>query len=100
MDIEKFTIKAQNALAAAQRIASDNANQQIEPEHLLLALLDDPESIVGTIIRKIGSDIDHLKEKMRDEVDKLPKVSGSAIGNVYLLDLLLKLDNILRCSYY
>jgi len=84
MDLEKFTIKAQQSFAAAQRIAADHAHQQIEPEHLLLALLDDNESITGTIFRKIGIDPELVKRKMQEEVERLPQVRGAGAGNVYL----------------
>ena len=84
IDIEKFTIKSQQALAAAQRYASDNAHQQIEPEHLFLGLLDDVESIVGAILIKVGFSIDTLKNQTLTVIDHFPKVTGSGIGNIYL----------------
>jgi len=84
IDIEKFTIKSQQALAAAQRYASDNAHQQIEPEHLFLGLLDDVESIVGAILIKIGFSIDTLKNQTVTVIDHFPKVTGSGIGTIYL----------------
>ncbi|KPK87136.1 Clp protease ClpB, partial [bacterium SM23_31] len=84
MDIDKFTIKAQQALAAAKRIASDNAHQQIEPEHMFLGLLEDKESIVGSILKKVGLDTDMLKNKAQNVLEKFPKVTGAGIGSIYL----------------
>jgi len=84
MDINKFTIKAQQALQVAQRDASDHAHQQIEPEHLFLALLDDRESIIGTIIKKIGADPENIRTQLAGETERFPQVTGGGIGNVYL----------------
>jgi len=84
IDIDKFTIKAQQALAAAKRIASDNTHQQIEPEHTFLGLLEDRESIVGSILKKVGLDTDTLKTKALNALEQFPKVTGSGVGNIYL----------------
>lgn len=84
MDIDKFTIKAQQALAAAKRIASDNTHQQIEPEHTFLGLLENRESIVGSILKKVGLDTDTLKTKALNALEQFPKVTGAGVGNIYL----------------
>jgi len=84
IDIEKFTIKAQQALAAAKRFAGDVDNQQIEPEHLFLGLLDDPESIAGILLAKIGFSAGALKKQALDVIERFPKVTGSGVGNIYL----------------
>ena len=84
MDINKFTIKAQQALNAAQRFASDRNHQQIEPEHLLTAMLDDPEGIIVSILKKVGVDPGQVQSEAEEELGRLPAVTGGGIGQVYL----------------
>ncbi len=84
MDIEKYTIKAQQAFAAAKRLASDLTHQQIEPEHLFLGLLDDGRSTVVSILKKIGLQPDAMKMETEELLGKIPKVSGSGVEQIYL----------------
>ena len=53
MDLEKLTLKSQEAVSAAQQIAAQRSHQAVEPEHLLYALLSDPDGVVfpGTVVR-------------------------------------------------
>ena len=74
---DKWTIKAQEALQQAMDYASERNNQQIEPEHLLLALLTQEEGVVGEIVNHIGVNLSSLISKVKNLVDRLPKVSGS-----------------------
>ena len=74
---DKWTIKAQEALQQAMDYASERNNQQIEPEHLLLALLTQEEGVVGEIVNQIGVNQSSLISKVKKLVDNLPKVSGS-----------------------
>ena len=76
MNIDKFTIKAQDALAKAHQMVMDNGQQQIEPEHILRALLDDPEGVAVAVVKKYGVPLDQLKAKIDQEIDRLPRVSG------------------------
>ena len=75
VNLNKFTIKAQEALQSATDIASNYGNQQVEPEHLLAALIQNNESIAVTLIKKIGVDTDYFKVKISGLIEKLPKVS-------------------------
>ncbi len=84
MDIEKCTIKTQKAFAVAKRLASDRTHQQIEPEHLFLGLLDDGRSTVVSILKKIGLQPDVSKMEAEELLSKIPKVSGSGVGQIYL----------------
>ncbi len=84
MDIEKCTIKTQKAFAVAKRLASDRTHQQIEPEHLFLGLLDDGRSTVVSILKKIGLQPDVSKTEAEELLSKIPKVSGSGVGQIYL----------------
>jgi ATP-dependent Clp protease ATP-binding subunit ClpB len=79
----KLTVKTQEALQHAAEEASSLGNQQVEPEHLLSALLADPEGVVLATIRKIGADTDALKNRTQELLSKLPKVSGVAAANTY-----------------
>ncbi|HOZ22728.1 MAG TPA: ATP-dependent chaperone ClpB [bacterium] len=77
MSMDKLTIKAQEALGRSQKLAGDNGHQQIEPVHLLLALLDEPEGLGRTLLRKIGADADLLAGRAQESLARLPKVSGA-----------------------
>jgi len=77
MNFNKFTIKSQEAVQNAQEIASSYGNQAIEPEHLLAALIQDGQGIVTPILQKLGANVNYIKIKINDVVERLPKVSGS-----------------------
>jgi ATP-dependent Clp protease ATP-binding subunit ClpB len=81
MNFNKFTIKSQEAVQNAQEIASSYGNQIIEPEHLLAALVQDSEGTVVPILLKIGVNVNYVKIKINDLLDRLPKVSGGGTGN-------------------
>jgi ATP-dependent Clp protease ATP-binding subunit ClpB len=81
MNFNKFTIKSQEAVQNAQEIASSYNNQLIEPEHLLAALVQDSEGVVVPILQKLGANVNYLKIKINEAVEKLPKVQGSGLGN-------------------
>lgn len=80
---DKFTIKAQDALQKAQTIAAEHGHQQLEPEHLLCALLEDREGLVCSVIKKLGIPSEGIGDRIRKEVERFPKVSGGK-GQVYL----------------
>ncbi|MGM0365686.1 MAG: ATP-dependent chaperone ClpB [Actinomycetota bacterium] len=83
MQIDKFTIKAQEALSRAQRSASENGHQSVEDFHLMDAMLQDRESIIGPILKKLETDAETLREKLKNIIEKQPKVSGGA-AQLYL----------------
>ncbi len=80
MRIDKFTIKAREALEAAQKIASSNENQQIVPLHLLAALLEQSEGVVVPIIKRLGLEPELILQRVNERIGKLPKVSGVEAG--------------------
>ncbi len=82
MNLEKFTIKAQEALASAQQLVIEKGQQQLEPEHLLLALVQDSEGIIPVLLKKMGVSVDDLKHQVEVAVDKFPRVQGTP-GQVY-----------------
>ncbi|MBI5214538.1 MAG: ATP-dependent chaperone ClpB [Ignavibacteriae bacterium] len=84
MNFNKFTIKSQEAVQNAQEIAQSYGNQAIEPEHVLAALVQDTEGLVVPILRKLGANVDYIKIKIAEALEKLPKVTGSGVGNQYL----------------
>jgi ATP-dependent Clp protease ATP-binding subunit ClpB len=84
MTLDKFTIKAQESISEANQIAIENDQQQIEPEHILKALLSDSEGVVSAVVKKYGVPVEQLQFKLDEAIKKLPKVYGGAAGQVYL----------------
>src|SRR5687767_5261303 len=80
MRLDKFTIKAQEALQAAQSLADQRGHQTLEPEHLLLALLQQREGVVSPVLGKLGVRTDTLREQLEAEVGKMPQVRGGGSG--------------------
>ena len=75
MRFDPFTIKSQELIQTAQRLASSHHNNQIEPEHLLAATLADREGIVVSVLRKLGSSPGAAAQEAALAIDKLPKIS-------------------------
>ena len=76
MRFDKFTTKLQQALSDAQSLAVGADNQFIEPQHLLLALLNDADSGAGSLLARAGGNTNALKTALNDAVSRLPKVEG------------------------
>ena len=84
MNGNNFTVKAQEALQRAHEIATSRNHQQIDPLHLLSALLQDNEGTVPTILARMGIDVDDLRRQTENTLDHLPKVSLNVpFGQVY-----------------
>jgi ATP-dependent Clp protease ATP-binding subunit ClpB len=75
---DKFTVKAQEALQATQEIASRFGNQQMEPVHLLLALVEQSDGIMPAILTRLGVAPPALAQEAEKAIEQLPKVGGSA----------------------
>ncbi|WP_298781280.1 ATP-dependent chaperone ClpB [uncultured Fretibacterium sp.] len=86
MDFNKLTTKSQSALAAAQDIAAARSHQQVDVEHLMLALLQDAEGLIPRMLRRMEVDPKVLEKLVSDEVARMPRVSGSGAepGKVYV----------------
>ncbi len=84
MDIEKFTLKAQEALQEAKSIAERKHHQQIDVEHLLLALVGQKEGVVIPLLQKLGSNPDLIASQLGGELNRIPQVTGRGTGQVYL----------------
>jgi ATP-dependent Clp protease ATP-binding subunit ClpB len=80
MDINRFTEKAQESLAAAQRLATRLGQQQVDVEHLLLAMLDQEQGLAPAILSKSDISVDALKVRLHRELERLPRVSGPSGG--------------------
>jgi ATP-dependent Clp protease ATP-binding subunit ClpB len=78
MDINKYTEKAQEAVAAAQRLAEQMSHAQIEPEHLLAALIDQREGIVPELLRKMGADPSAIGRSAHELIAKMPQAYGGS----------------------
>ncbi len=78
MQQDKFTVKSQEALQAAQRLAHERSNPEITPEHLLSVLLEQGESVVVPVLQKLGVSPETVRGKVNEELEKLPQVSGDA----------------------
>jgi ATP-dependent Clp protease ATP-binding subunit ClpB len=79
MRIDKFTQKMQEALQAAQDLASQSNHQEIANEHFLSALLDQTEGITRPLLEKIGVNVNQLRDGLHSELDRRPKVHGAAV---------------------
>ena len=85
MDINRFTEMAQEALSSAQLIAGEYGHQQIDNEHLLLALLRQDNGVVPQILRKLNVDINIVQDEIGQTLAKRPRVSGpGALGTIYI----------------
>ena len=93
MDFNKLTTKSQSALAAAQDLAAARSHQQVDVEHLLLALLQDAEGLIPRMLRRMEVDPKVLEKLVSDEVARMPRVSGSGAepGKVYVTPRLSRL---------
>ena len=83
MRFDKFTLKSQELIQEAHAVTSKYNNQQIEPVHFLYVMLTDPDSIAGSILRKIGIAPDDVTRESKSAIESLPKVQG-AVGDAYL----------------
>src|SRR5688572_13242180 len=76
MRYDKLTIKSQEALSEAQNRAGTRVHSEIQPAHLLRALLAQPEGSTVPVLQKLGVSIDALSGEVEKVLSKLPKVSG------------------------
>jgi ATP-dependent Clp protease ATP-binding subunit ClpB len=82
MQQDRFTIKAQEAVAAAQRLASEGSNPEVGPPHMLAALLEQDEGIVVPVLQRLGEDIESVRARVLEAIDKLPKLSGNTVPDI------------------
>ena len=83
MQFDKFTIKSQEAIQESQSLAERNGQQEIKPEHLLAALLEQKDGVITPVLQKMGVNLAVLKADAKQLIDNLPKVTGAGFGQVY-----------------
>jgi ATP-dependent Clp protease ATP-binding subunit ClpB len=82
MQQDRFTIKAQEAVAAAQRLASERSNPEVAPAHLLAALLEQEEGVVVPVLQRVGEDAEALRARVREAIEGLPRLSGNTVPDI------------------
>ena len=93
MDMQKLTQKSQEALHDAQTKALRFGHTEVDGEHLLLALLDQPDGLVPRLVTQVGADAGRLEAELESELSRRPRVSGpgAAPGQVFLTQRLARL---------
>lgn len=84
MRLDKLTLKAQEALKESQQTAERIGHQQIEPEHMLDAVLSQQDGAIPPLLGKVGANQKSLAKSVSDALDKMPKVSGTGYGQAYI----------------
>jgi ATP-dependent Clp protease ATP-binding subunit ClpB len=86
MNLQKFTVKAQETVQDALERAASQNHQGVEPAHLLEALLADADGVATTVLRRIGASPDRLRQRAEQAMSKLPTVTGASVSGQYLSD--------------
>src|SRR3989338_1380199 len=82
--MHNFTTKSQEALQRAYQLASERDHQQIEPVHLLAALLSQEEGIVSPVLKQMEVPTQAVKEAVIAALDTKPKIQGGGLAQIYL----------------
>jgi ATP-dependent Clp protease ATP-binding subunit ClpB len=99
MQFDKFTLKSQEAIQAAQQLAQKCSNQEIHPCHLARAILEQPDGVVVPVLQKIGITPSLILMEFNRLIDQIPKVSGGGAGQIYAsAELSRVLDNSLAAA--
>jgi ATP-dependent Clp protease ATP-binding subunit ClpB len=80
MRFDKFTIKAQEAVTRAQESAQSSDHAEVQPMHLLGGLLSETDGVVQPLLQKLGVQIPRMQQIVLDELDRLPKATGTQLG--------------------
>src|SRR6266568_1668135 len=91
MDINKLTTKSQEALRKSQELALTLGQQQVDVFHLLVALISQEGSVVPTVLRKIGVDIEKIKVDAMKEAEKYPKSPAGTLGQIFITPSLVQI---------
>lgn len=92
MNIEQFTDRSKGFLQSAQTLAARLSNPYIMPTHLLRVMLDDKQGLATQLLTQSGAHVDDVSRQIDDDLEKLPKVSGSSVQVSASQDLLRALD--------
>src|ERR1051325_7918603 len=90
MQMDKLTIKSQEALQEAQRVAHGFSHQEVDGEHLLLALIGQTDSLIPDLLQKIGVPAANLKPDIERELARRHKVQGTSSSDLFLSSSLKK----------
>src|SRR4030067_36543 len=93
---DRFTIKAQEAFQEAQSVALDRNQQQLEVEHLLLALINQKEGLTLQLLQKLGANTAGIISALEEEIEKLPRVEGAGAGQIYVST---RLNNVVEAAF-
>lgn len=91
MDISRLTTKSQEVLRKSQEFAISLGQMQVDVFHLLNALISQEGSIVSTVLKKIGVDIEKMKKETTQEAQKYPKASGGGLGQIFITPSLMQI---------
>ncbi|MBI3610251.1 MAG: ATP-dependent chaperone ClpB [Nitrospirae bacterium] len=83
MRFDRLTIKAQEAVLDAQKTAEQNQHQHVDAEHLLWALLNQPEGVTLPLLKKLGGDPEILRKELLQNINDRPKITGGGAGQLY-----------------
>ena len=86
MNLQKFTVKAQEAVQKAMDIAASENHQGLEPAHVLQAFLSDPDSIVSSVFQRIGVNAEALRRAVDEAMESFPVVTGASVSDQYLAE--------------
>ncbi|MFH1246272.1 MAG: Clp protease N-terminal domain-containing protein, partial [Candidatus Liptonbacteria bacterium] len=90
-NFHRFTIKAQEALQNAQELAGEKSQGELKALHLLLALIEDQQSLVQPTLTRIGVNLEKLHEEIERHINEIPKIiTNSNVGQLYLSQELMK----------
>src|SRR5438132_2808568 len=90
MQLDRLTLKAQAALQEAQQLAHRRSHQELDGEHLLLALAEQPDSLIPELLQKLGVAVPKLKADVDEELERRHKVQGVSSADVFLSQSLKK----------
>src|SRR5579863_1139280 len=88
---DKLTVKAQEAMQRANDLASEHGNPELQPVHILAALVEDSEGIVPPVLERVGAHASAVQSEAMRDIEKLPRVSGSGATQAHLADASSKL---------
>src|SRR5580692_8893445 len=95
MDLNRFTEKLQEGLRSAQSLAARRGQQQLEPEHVLLALLEQEGGLAQSVLLKAEIKLEDVHRLLIQQLDKLPRVSGPAAGGLDQIYITARLQKML-----
>ena len=84
MRLDKLTVKSQEALQAAQELAHQHSHQEVDGEHLSLALARQQDGIIPTLLQRVGMDLAKLQADLDTEIGRRAKVKGTSTSDLYL----------------